>query len=193
MHTLGTKVWKTVGQPPNSLSEFEFPTCVNGSLFWLVQATIKRLILNFNFESEEFQYFPLPPKMENYEYFDAIKMSIGELRGCLYVYDLSSGVADFWVMKEYGIRESWTMLFSVDILDGCAPWPLGYYWPIKFFENGTVLMCKYWSSCLVYCGPGFCDFKIFKVREIQRKFEAISIIPSLISLKDVVKRRMLKC
>ncbi|KAK7276798.1 hypothetical protein RIF29_17944 [Crotalaria pallida] len=189
MHTLGTSTWKNIGGDLERFSNvLTFPTCVNGALHWLTFDVWDwaRSILCFNFESERLQPFPPPPVFKengcSIEY-----TSMGELKGLLYICDASSyDYVKMWEMKKYGVGESWSMVFCIGALFG--RWPYGLYWPVKLFKGGDVLMYHPFN-CFIYYEHKKCGFKYFKVRGTTQsyKFEAIPHIPSLISLKDVVK------
>ncbi|CAJ2649673.1 unnamed protein product [Trifolium pratense] len=96
IHTIGIQTWRNLevdvdpALPPYFV-DLTFPTCVNGALHWISR---RRLILCFNFESERFQSFHSPRSViENNvgmdEYYEE-RISMGELKGLLYICDKSS-------------------------------------------------------------------------------------------------------
>ncbi|KAK7276797.1 hypothetical protein RIF29_17943 [Crotalaria pallida] len=113
-------------------------------------------------------------------------MSMGELKGFLYICEACPDEdIRIWVMKKYGVGEWWSKVFSIGPMDS-YPWPYGLYWPLKLFKKSTALLMYHSCNCLFYYDPKY-GFKFFEVQGTRSKFEAIPLIPSLISLKDVVK------
>ncbi|XP_057441264.1 F-box/kelch-repeat protein At3g06240-like [Lotus japonicus] len=199
IYTLGTSTWRNVGGV--NAADFvwlEFPTSVSGVLHWIGYYQTKLSILCFDFESESFQSFPSPPHL--FKYSDKKNITMGELKGSLYICDSSSkdNYVRMWIMKKYGFGDSWTNVFSIDTMsiDG---WPYGgLYWPVKHLENGAAVLMYHSSNCFIYYEPENSGLKVFKVRGTYSAFEAIHHIhysafgpihhiPSLISLKDAVK------
>ncbi|KAL3506829.1 hypothetical protein ACH5RR_032211 [Cinchona calisaya] len=89
---------------------------VDGFLYWLVykkkgQELYKR-IGSFDLAEQKFKVLPQPK-------FNGHILHLGDLEGFLCVvcnhYDSSPGGWTIWVMKEYGIRESWTKLIKIPI------------------------------------------------------------------------------
>ncbi|KAJ1389594.1 F-box-like domain superfamily [Sesbania bispinosa] len=187
MHTLGTSTWRHVGVDPRRFTALRFPTCVNGALHWINYGG-KSSILCFNIESERFQPFPsLPHVLENNDEINDIDtVSMGELRGSLYICAASSFTIRTWVMKKYGIGDSWTKVFNIDPMDGdCLPW--GLYWPVEHFKKDAAILMYHSRNCFIYYEPKKYGFKIFKVHGTQSNLEVIPHVPSLISLKNAVK------
>ncbi|XP_059628783.1 F-box protein CPR1-like, partial [Cornus florida] len=87
---------------------------VRGALHWIVcrepRSVEANLIAAFDLGVEEYRLVPQP------DYLDKnIGMSLGSLGDCLCIncnYARRDRV-DIWVMEEYGVKESWTKLFSV--------------------------------------------------------------------------------
>ncbi|KAK7276668.1 hypothetical protein RIF29_17812 [Crotalaria pallida] len=205
MHTLGTSTWKNIRGDLGVDHVLSFPTCINGALHWIFSDGWKFAILCFDFESERFRPFPSPPHVFNEGVIEMTsKVSMTELKGFLYLCDATSyGLVTMWVMKEYGIGESWIPVFSISPHDG-GRWPHGLYWPVKIFKNGAATLMYHSCNGFIYYDhkehglkrskvPGTqsnfekYEFKFFKVRGTQSNFEAIPYVPSLISLKDAVK------
>ncbi|KAK9288918.1 hypothetical protein L1049_017389 [Liquidambar formosana] len=67
--------------------------------------------------------------------------TLGVLGGCLSIlcnYRGSHG--DVWVMKEYGLGESWTKLLTIPyVIDLFATERFPYYWPLFFSKDGEML------------------------------------------------------
>ncbi|KAF7831474.1 F-box protein interaction domain protein [Senna tora] len=189
MLTLGNGTWKSVGEDIIP-SELRFPTSVKGALHWLrpLSAGTENLIVRFNFELERFEIFPCPLCLVNIH--GGLKLrniTMGELDRRLYL----CGVFDFdhinlWLMKKYGVRDSWSKIYNIDMMTPDR-WPFEFYRPIKLFNKGAAILMYHSCNCLIYLEREGCGFNFFKVRRTRFKFEAFAHIPSLISLKDAVK------
>jgi F-box interacting protein len=192
IHTLGTPSWRNVEVDDHiDISRLTHDTYVNGTFHWIRS---QRSILCFSLESEKLQLFPSPPHVfqhnNNNNIFFNCHISMGELKGLLYIFDDSSPHnVTMWVMKNYGIGESWTKVYNINtfLSNNLSP-HFGSYWPIKHFEEGAAILSLHSSNCFIFFEPGKYGFKVFRIHGIQSKyFQVIPHIPSLISLKDVVK------
>ncbi|KAF7831467.1 F-box protein interaction domain protein [Senna tora] len=189
MLTLGNGTWKSVGVGIVP-SDLRFPTSVNGALHWLCpfSAGTEKLIVRFSFELERFETFPCPLCQDNIHGVSELRnISMGELEGRLYL----CGIFDYdhinlWLMKKYGVRDSWTMVYNIDMMTA-QRWPFGFYRPIKSFNNGAAILMYHSLNCLIYHEHGGRGFNLFDVSGTQVKFEAFAHIPSLIPLKVAVK------
>ncbi|CAK8564702.1 unnamed protein product [Lathyrus sativus] len=111
VHTLGTNCWKTIESFP--FGTVEHPAIYirgTGTLNWIVYTKWVRLgpcfIVSFDLGKESYQKLLPPPGHAE------IGMSLSVLRDCLCVlFD-----NHIWVMKEYGIYDSWTKLLSVSYM-----------------------------------------------------------------------------
>jgi len=200
INTLGSPSWRNVEVDPQiSFSELSNPTCVNGALHWIRSEHKKWSILFFCFESEMLQSFPSPPHVFGNHHNNGNhrknmrKISMGELKGFLYICDwtLFSNVS-MWVMNEYGIEESWTKVYNIDTSfnssDRRIPWCPNLCLPIKHFEEGAAILLYHSQNCLMYYEPEKYEFKLFRIHGNRSLFfEVIPHIPSIISLKDVLK------
>ncbi|KAJ1389595.1 F-box-like domain superfamily [Sesbania bispinosa] len=182
IHTLGTSTWRNIAMDPRIfIWKLGFPTCVNGAVHWICSYSDggEMSILCFNLQRERFQPFPSPPHVfeEDGGTKNLENISMGELRGFLYICDASSfDPVTMWMMKKYGIGESWTKVFSIDTL--CVErWPCGLNRPVKHFKKDAAVLMYNSCNCFIYYDP----------EEYGFKFEVIPHIPSLISLKDAVK------
>ncbi|KEH27584.1 putative F-box domain-containing protein [Medicago truncatula] len=197
INTLGTPSWRNVEVDPQiSFSSLKYPTCVNGALHWLRFDGLQRSILIFCFESETLKSFPSPPQMfgnHNNGFLSNRHISMGELKGFLYICD-STFLSDvsMWVMNEYGIGESWTKIYNIDTSfnpsESRVPRRYGLSWPIKHFEEGAAILLYHSCNCFIYYEPEKYGFEVFRIYGSSSNFfEVIPHIPSLISLKDVLK------
>ncbi|KAL5725859.1 hypothetical protein ACHQM5_008951 [Ranunculus cassubicifolius] len=139
-----------------------------------------KLILSFDLSNEVFKEILLPNNGEGF--MDIIQSSS---RLCVAFYMSNPRRTDVWVMKEYGIQESWTKSFSIneEIYNEGRP--------LYLSENAEILFCgcrreasKYWT---------FCDSSICKVKSVEpdRKlgmWRTEIYTESLISTKILLQR-----
>ncbi|KAI8545940.1 hypothetical protein RHMOL_Rhmol07G0076500 [Rhododendron molle] len=193
IHTLGSESWKTVFNVPSSLYNNKgSPTYLNGSLHWICTGENgSNSIVTFNFDIEKFQSVPPPPFKFCKSVMDTNgEKMLGVLKGCLSICD-GSGFEKLkiWVMKEYGVQESWSKEFCFITQTNEGRWIYGSYEPICLLRNGAILLFHSLSGALFYHDPKKHGFKFLKPQDGYKtsKYVAIAHIPSFISLKDVVK------
>ncbi|XP_059645685.1 F-box protein CPR1-like [Cornus florida] len=105
---------------------------------------------------------------------------MGVLEGCLCLCDADYDPVRIWVMKKYGVRKSWTKMFSID-----QSWPYGLYHPINYLK-GEVLLFHYLKCALICYDPEIPKIKYIKICGAESKFKAIAYVPNFISLKDAI-------
>ncbi|KAJ9552150.1 hypothetical protein OSB04_016195 [Centaurea solstitialis] len=136
-YTLGTGQWRSLGRLPYELhgSDGQY---LNDHCHWIVseEEDAPESICTFDLSKETFQLFPSPPSEEN------CIQNLAVLKGCLcksYVGDLKLII---WVMKEYGIKNSWHK--EVVITEAITKWPdrpyLDYIYVIDGLKDGTILL-----------------------------------------------------
>lgn len=86
---------------------------VGSALHWVVsrkpESDTANLVAAFDLTTEEYLLVP-QPEFSSKDF----HMNIGELEGCLCILcNYIQKRVDVWVMKDYGVKESWTKLFSV--------------------------------------------------------------------------------
>ncbi|XP_058782788.1 F-box/kelch-repeat protein At3g23880-like [Vicia villosa] len=114
IHTLGTDFWKIIPNFPNGTHVFDehSGTHLRGTLNWIAYTERRQqgplFIASFDLGKESYRKL-LPP---DHEEISQLYLSLAVLRDCL---GLISG-HHIWVMKEYGIQDSWTKLFSVSFM-----------------------------------------------------------------------------
>ncbi|CAK8564852.1 unnamed protein product [Lathyrus sativus] len=112
VHTLGTNCWKTIESFPFGAHEQRSSIYIRGTLNWIVYTEWPRkdprFIVSFDLGKESYQTL-LPP---DHAEIGLHYWSLCVLRDCLgLIFD-----NHVWVMKEYGIYDSWTKLLSVSYM-----------------------------------------------------------------------------
>ncbi|KAF9589839.1 hypothetical protein IFM89_028774 [Coptis chinensis] len=159
VYTLGTKQWRRIQTPPYRLAYGRTPY-LNGSLHWVELGNISRWdhrrqftncksIISFDLKSEKFQevpWFTFPDsKLRR-------RRSVGVLQGCLstYVSYPDKGLTEIWLMKQYGVEQSWTKLFSINF-----PFlPSHRFVPLVVRRKGEILLKRQYRGGLPWrvCG-----------------------------------------
>ncbi|XP_071712456.1 F-box protein At3g07870-like [Rutidosis leptorrhynchoides] len=150
IYTLGTGQWRCLG--PVTYSVYDYSgTFLNYHAHWNFYDREEKLekICTFNFDNVTFQLFPSPPVcLERETNFSGM---LGVVKGCLcYSYYTRTFDVLIWVMKEYGIKNSWQK--EVLIKGSICPFigqlfDLGCF-PIGSLNDGSILLV---SGLLEYC------------------------------------------
>ncbi|XP_050231507.1 F-box protein CPR1-like [Mercurialis annua] len=131
-------------------------TLVGSCLHWIVYEPDDyvydhdKLIVAFNLEDERFGRVPIPDVLKSE---DHCLIELGEVGGCLSMCtDVNDDMSvEIWVMKEYGIRESWIKIFS----EFRGKVGMSFYWlpshvkPIGYSKKGDRLLFDVHSCLLV--------------------------------------------
>ncbi|GAV62612.1 F-box domain-containing protein/FBA_1 domain-containing protein [Cephalotus follicularis] len=172
VYSLRSNSWKKVLDDD---FPYEYPCCepgtsLNGAVHWL----LKRrgggpcFIAAFNLVEDKFKDLPLPYEVVNFHHF-----SMGLLKGCLcVVHNDGRAHKEFWVMKEYGLKESWTKVLIAD--------PYYVLRPLCYWKNSKIMLAVDRKQ-LVLCNPKDGSCKDFVVDGISDKFDAHLYVESLIS------------
>ncbi|XP_050229497.1 F-box protein CPR1-like [Mercurialis annua] len=96
---------------------YEYSGVLVGSfLHWIAHprdesTAYHNFILAFDLRDETFRQVPQPRDMIDVE--DKVLNMVSELGGCLSLSYRFQGYVEIWIMKEYGIEDSWTKLLSL--------------------------------------------------------------------------------
>ena len=85
---------------------------------------------------------------------------------------------DIWVMREYGVEDSWTKQLIVGPL-------LGIHRPLQFSKNGMLLLVSDDGAIVLY-NIGSKEIRKLQIPEFLKSFiprEAMLYVESLVSLK----------
>ncbi|THF98947.1 hypothetical protein TEA_009119 [Camellia sinensis var. sinensis] len=188
IYTIGDGLWRNLGSVPYYLKNRSFNSFVNGALHWLnFTCDSPDFIRCFDFDSEEFRVVPEPPEFGlRKEFSDHIL--VGVLRGSLSICDFSSPLRmDIWLMKDYGIKESWSKELVIENGIGRRG-NLDCYEPIMILKSGEILMLVNKDALKMY-NPKLGKFKKLNTYYgIKSEFNATAHVPSSVSLRDVTKR-----
>ncbi|XP_042513963.1 F-box protein CPR1-like [Macadamia integrifolia] len=112
VYSLRTNSWRRIGKLPFSLfnNDWGGGVLVNSALHWVAKV---RSIISFHLKDEEYREVPLPHFMDDDDFVDnKFLMKVGVLGGQLCLLCNYSNRVEIWVMKDYGMRDSWVKQFS---------------------------------------------------------------------------------
>ncbi|XP_055823479.1 F-box protein At3g07870-like [Solanum dulcamara] len=185
VYTIGDDSWRCIGSAPYSLRDKYFSgACVNGSLHWVSSGydgpKLVDQIVGFDLENEVFRVIPHPD-------FDSGRLNyiLGVLQGRLSAtrYKFQDYV-EIWVMKDYGVKESWTK--CVKVVCSEVGLIIGPVQPLFFQRNGELIL-QHGGSLLSY-SPLTKKLSELRISGMPRSFKAVIHVGSLVS-----PRKLLKC
>ncbi|XP_057784857.1 F-box/kelch-repeat protein At3g23880-like [Salvia miltiorrhiza] len=195
VYTLGTGSWRRLVNVNPYMYHSGSGAFVNGNLHWIATIGEASWISCFDVETECFSFFKAPPHHAHGLPFIRGR-SISASSGCLwfckvaseYEFDIGRCELTIWIMKEYGVDESWSMEYVIPLDDGM--WIVD---TIEVCENGDLLMLG-----TVYFSKRLANFseRLFyysnKTKTIQMidlfgsdRVECGVFTPTLVSLKTL--------
>ncbi|KAK4712525.1 hypothetical protein R3W88_007038 [Solanum pinnatisectum] len=90
-------------------------TLLRGSFHWLTYSVDSMFsLISFNISNEVFGGLPLSKEMPLlYDMIEQGGTVLGGMLSVNFLYEEDTTIFDLWVMKEYGMEESWTKLFTM--------------------------------------------------------------------------------
>lgn len=190
VYSLNTNSWKRIQDFPHGLTPFhDFGKFVSGTLNWpancfsgsgYVNSTSNPswVIVSLDLQKETYRQI-LPPE---YEKEDSSRPSLGVLRDCLCMsYDYKRTQFVVWVLKDYGVGESWVKLMTIPYLPN--PEDFSYSMPFCGSEKGQVLLM--FEFDLVLYDPRDQSFKYPRIENGNGWFDAEVYVETLVSPNEV--------
>ena len=144
--SLRKKRWAEVDFRYTLTSGSNYGPVVNGNQHWLSEREdrYEKTVIYFDGGCDKFSEVPLP---EQYKIQAKVVGGLGKLDGCLALAlcDEVGGI-ELWVMKDYGVKESWTSFFKC--LD--SPFHQVLLHPLCITKDGEVLMVKDLKEIVAY-------------------------------------------
>ncbi|XP_059635885.1 F-box/kelch-repeat protein At3g06240-like [Cornus florida] len=109
LYSLRSNSWRRIQDFPFIVADSISGVFLNGNLHWFNCDRTK--MASFSLADQSFNTVPLPDDNILASPFESCV--IGVVKGCLCILSRYGSAAKFWVMKEYGIRESWTKFVVV--------------------------------------------------------------------------------
>lgn len=186
IYTQATGKWKGVNSapPPYCMVEFSWSQVfLNGAVHWIaydpsVVGAFRSLIVSFDMGEEVFREVILPSALAEQRPTYLSVASFGESLAVLSSAQMGRGASCVWVMKDFGLVESWTKLYSVN-LPGVLDRTLG------FRKNGEVLLSTTYNSLLSF-DPGTRTIMNTGITGSSYSFNVDTFMESLVLLKDKV-------
>ncbi|XVE72502.1 hypothetical protein DITRI_Ditri11bG0044400 [Diplodiscus trichospermus] len=182
--TIGDPAWRNIGTLPYDLTRPTAKALVNGRLHWLSKPnkyTTASLLVSFDLATEQFQEVPKPDCCGSDRCFHHLMV----LGGCL-----SAGAyhdkekLEIWVMKEYGTKESWIKIFTLqqnDLLQfnyARARSPNSSVRVLSILKNGEILL-EYRNRLLVLYDPQQETFNELRFPEMTHWYKIVFQVGSL--------------
>lgn len=135
------------------------------------------LIVAFDLGAEEFKIIP-QPDYSSIEH----EINVGVLGGCLCVFcNKNCKQVEIWVMKEYGVKESWTHLCTV-----IAQLQVKEFWlyarPLAYSKGGDKILLELDNRFFVWYDLRRRKSKIIRIRGARPLFIAEICVGSLVTL-----------
>ncbi|CAL2227233.1 unnamed protein product [Prunus armeniaca] len=193
IYTIGAGgAWRSIGPPPpGDFNNLSFNNFLHGAVHWIPyggRSTSSKVIQSFDFEREQFQPLSLPSLLAQNEFLYSLTLEV--IEGCLHLCVLEDDASklDMWVMKEYGVQESWTKILAFENLFGLWTERIcDRYNPIMFLSNGEILMFHNFERVVCY-NQEQKSFRKIKIPSTKKwSFQPIAYSPSFLSLYDVAK------
>lgn len=140
VYTLRPNSWRWIQDFPCEYRPHAFPEFVSGALNWIVKVGkrphMTDCTVNLDLATEKYGNMTLPvvPK------YDCSFWTLGVLKGCLCSIFCTNQrpLVDVWVMKEYGVAESWIKLLTMSALWVVGGMPI--YKPLCMSASGELLV-----------------------------------------------------
>ncbi|KAA8516864.1 hypothetical protein F0562_017318 [Nyssa sinensis] len=150
---------------------------VSAALHWVVtrepKSDTSNLIAAFDIGTEEYRLVPQP------EYSDEnFLMDVGVLGGCLIIFCNYYSEVDIWLMKEYGVKESWTNLFSVS--QPTVIRSFEYLNPIAYSKSGEEVLLEQDREKLLWYNLKNKTVKNVRIRGMPNSFSTDICLGSLV-------------
>ncbi|KAM1270474.1 hypothetical protein ACFX13_032376 [Malus domestica] len=178
--TVGCTTWRII--EGFEIFALSYGTHHNGFIHWLGRRMDSLGIFAFDVETEHFQQFPLPPCQFDMD--NVPNYKLGVMKSCISLTVHSLNSLTVWMMKEYGVKESWTQELEICKNSGyCRSY---YFKSVNFTEEGKVLILGR-DGCLRVYFPNTGGFAWIHIDGISWNSGALVHVPSFVSLKDVIR------
>ncbi|CAK7345030.1 unnamed protein product [Dovyalis caffra] len=180
VYSLRKQSWRRIGDMPYCV---HYPGAngvfAGGALHWVVgenpESNVANIVVALDLEAEDYKVVPQPENKDK-----NFNIDLGVLRGCLcFLANFQGERVDVWTMKEYGVKESWTKLFSVARLEFIGF--LRTLKPLAYSKSGDEVLIEHDNFDLYWY-----DLKRQRVKNripgIPYSFVAETFVESLISL-----------
>ncbi|MED6206706.1 hypothetical protein PIB30_029441 [Stylosanthes scabra] len=180
VYSMETNSWRKIQDFPHGVTPYQNSgKFVSGTLNWASNCAIGNsisswIIVSLDLQKESYREI-LPP---DYEKEESSTPTLGVLNECLCMsYDHKRTHFVVWVMKDYGVRESWIKLVTVPYLPN--PEDFSYSGPYYVSDKGEVLLM--FEFDLVLFDPSDRSFKYPRIQNGKGWFDAEVYVETLVS------------
>ncbi|KAL4380409.1 hypothetical protein HN51_003704 [Arachis hypogaea] len=180
VYSMATNSWRKIQDFPHGVTPYQNSgKFVTGTLNWASNFTLgptsSWIIVSLDLQKESYREI-LPPDYEKEE--TSSTPTLGVLNECLCMsYDHKRTHFVVWVMKDYGVAESWIKLVTVPYLPN--PEDFSYSGPYYVSEKGEVLLM--FEFDLVLFDPSDRSFKYPRIQNGKGWFDAEVYVETLVS------------
>ncbi|PON58760.1 F-box domain containing protein [Trema orientale] len=192
VYSLKSNTWKRVGDfPYQGYKKYGIGVFASNSLHWMVardhQYQPSFSIAAFDLVTEEYRKISLPDKKVSWD--DKFYTKLAELGGWLCVVSIyvddekaeASNYVDIWVMKQYGVKESWTKLFSV--APSYVTGSFEYAMPLAYLKSAhQVVLDQDGHKFLLYDLERKRAKSVRKITGLSKCFDTFVYVRSLVGL-----------
>ncbi|KAI3971284.1 hypothetical protein MKW92_042234 [Papaver armeniacum] len=188
IYSLRSNSWRSITNTPyyvKNIVSYERGLAgllVNGALHWIVYLEMenRHVIASFDIDDETFTELPKPKHFVEDE-FRTTKVGLLGGRLCLLVGKCFSegGGGDIWVMKNYGVVESWTLSFSICAQQVPIFQHFSSFRPVKCFKHAILFQQN--DNILVLYDLNRKRARTIKVQGSRGKFSTEIYVGSLVS------------
>ncbi|KAK6135610.1 hypothetical protein DH2020_030658 [Rehmannia glutinosa] len=147
VYSLKLNSWKMIRDCPCDFSWGSQGVFLNGALHWISWD----MIIALDLAVEDYRQLPLPSVRL------PVDKRLDALGGCLILSD-AYAMKRAWVMKDYGVENSWMDLFSSRERDSMGG--LGYLWPIAYLKSKGQLIMQHDSNIICWDIDKSCAKKV---------------------------------
>ncbi|KAM1456275.1 hypothetical protein ACFX13_005410 [Malus domestica] len=178
VYSLRNNEWKRVEDMPYVLCNTrKMGILVSGCVHWVVTRNLEldqaatESVIAFDVANETFREVPMPQNMDR-----KCQIDVGCLGGCLcIVAKYEDKDVDVWTLKEYGVQESWSKLFTV-----AQTRRIKSVRPLVYSKNDREVLFEQDHESLVWFDLKSQKVKRVKVRGLPAMFEAVVCMESLV-------------
>ncbi|KAE8710273.1 Detected protein of unknown function [Hibiscus syriacus] len=192
--TLGSPSWRSLGAIPYRFIHSKSKALVNGRFHWLTKPnknTTATLLISFDLETERFYEIPKP---DCHCGSDKCFRQLMVVRGCLSATAFHGNYGErleFWVMKEYGVKESWIKEFSIgaycltpallqqEILNSGTNLRPNLFVRFLCVLRSDEILLEYKSKAILVYDPRSETFREFTFPEMPNQFKIVAHVGSL--------------